>query len=132
MPQAFRVLVVDDDVDLRETLCEVLGAEGYEVSSAGSGREAFEWLQVSPAPDLILLDLVMPEMDGRKLFSLLQQDPTLCRIRVLGLTAMGTSMGENALPCPMISKPVGLADLLDTVAKTLARPPATPSPGVRG
>jgi CheY-like chemotaxis protein len=119
----FRLLVVDDDPDLRETLCEVLGSEGYEVSSASTGREALEKLRASTPPDLILLDVVMPDMDGRKLFHTLQRDPSLRGVRVLGLT--GTP-GKKALPCPTISKPVGLDFLLRSVAAALRTPRRSP------
>ena len=59
------ILVVDDDPDIRDSLREVLEDEGYDVASVGNGREALDYLkQASPRPWVILLDLMMPVMDG--------------------------------------------------------------------
>ena len=63
--------------------------------------------------------MVMPDIDGKALFAILQRDPKLCSIRVLGLTALGAPPDEEALPCPTITKPVGLGHLLRTVAEAL-------------
>jgi CheY-like chemotaxis protein len=62
---AKKILVVEDDQGIRETLIELLGAEGYLVLSASDGLEALQVLrQANPKPDLILLDIMMPVMDG--------------------------------------------------------------------
>ena len=58
------ILVVDDDPDIRESLREVLQDEGYEVNCVSNGREALDYLQTGPRPCVILLDLMMPVMDG--------------------------------------------------------------------
>src|SRR5205814_9611983 len=60
-PACARVLVVEDDLDIRETVAELLLEEGYEVQTAVSGRDALEYLAEAPAlPDVVLLDLMMP------------------------------------------------------------------------
>ena len=59
-----RILVVDDDLTTRLTLTKILQKEGYEVAQAVSGQAAVEWLAIHSVPDLVLLDVVMPGMDG--------------------------------------------------------------------
>lgn len=58
------ILIVDDDAVIRQTLSEILGEHGYETLMAATGEQALEILDRGPAPDLILLDLLMPGMDG--------------------------------------------------------------------
>src|SRR5579862_4602951 len=58
------ILIVDDDPDIRDSLKEVLEDEGYEVNGVANGREALDYLRKSPRPCVILLDLMMPVMDG--------------------------------------------------------------------
>ena len=65
MPASARsVLVVDDDEDVRECLADVLRDEGYHVETAANGQEALDRLERQPAPDVVLLDLMMPVMNG--------------------------------------------------------------------
>lgn len=59
------VLVIDDDIDLREVMAAVLDDSGYSTVTCSNGREALEWLNNNPSPDLILVDLMMPVMNGR-------------------------------------------------------------------
>ena len=73
-----RVLVVDDDRDIRELLVELLGGEGYLVSSAADGRQAL-WEAHAHRPDVILLDLMMPVMDGYQFRAAQLDDPDLAR-----------------------------------------------------
>ena len=61
---AKRILVVEDDTSIRELLVELLESEGYGVASAVNGLEALKYLQSNENPDLILIDLMMPVMDG--------------------------------------------------------------------
>jgi len=58
------VLIVEDDADLREMMAQLLTLEGYETATVANGREALEYLHSAIAPDVILLDLMMPIMDG--------------------------------------------------------------------
>src|SRR5258705_12185771 len=58
------VLIDDDDADLREMMAQLLTLEGYETAAVANGREALEYLHSAVAPDVILLDLMMPIMDG--------------------------------------------------------------------
>ena len=69
-----RILVVDDDPGIRALCTAVLGSEGYEVTEAADGRDGFEHV-VSDDPDLVLLDIKMPVLDGFELASALRTDP---------------------------------------------------------
>lgn len=107
------VFVVDDDVDVREALCEVLSDCGFEVSSAGDGLEALAQLGDGLRPRVILLDLMMPRMDGAELRDRLQQDAALAAVPVVMLTA--DRRGEEGLHTgadAQLEKPVDLDELL--------------------
>ena len=86
MSDAKKILVVDDDVDIRETLGEVLRIEGYSVLLAANGTDALE-LAKKERPDLILLDLMMPDMDGVAVLKELRKDNWGRHARVIFLTA---------------------------------------------
>jgi CheY-like chemotaxis protein len=80
------ILVDDDDDDIREVLA-VLDEAGFRVMTAAHGREALEHLREDPQPDVILLDLMMPEMDGYQFRAEQQRDPALRAIPTLIVTA---------------------------------------------
>jgi CheY-like chemotaxis protein len=111
------VLVVDDDSDIRNLLSEVLDAEGYQVSSVRNGGEALRRIAGQRGPLVVLLDLMMPEVDGYAVLRELARDPAIrsrCRVVVMSaserLHAGGIDGADGALP-----KPFDLMDLLDTV-----------------
>ncbi len=78
-----RILIVDDDPAARESLAEVLEAEGYQVTTASGGRQGLEYLRQGHRPDLILLDLVMPGMNGWVFRAEQERDPALADIPVV-------------------------------------------------
>jgi len=102
------VLVVDDDQDTVDTLREILEEEGHHVRSANNGREALASVLESQ-PDLVLLDLDMPEMDGRAFLREVGQTPSLAYLPVVVLS--GASDADR-LPCESVSKPLRLDTLL--------------------
>jgi CheY-like chemotaxis protein len=114
-----RILIVEDDSDLREALAQVLRDEGYEVLGASHGQEALESLRGGRRPCLILLDLTMPVMNGWQFRDIQRHDPALSEIPVIVLSA-----GQD-LPAQMpllglqefIRKPIRLEFLLDSVAR---------------
>ena len=84
------VLVVDDDPDIRDSLREVLEDEGYAVSCVSNGREALDYLKSKqPRPCVILLDLMMPVMDGWQFRREQKQDPEIADIPLVVITATG-------------------------------------------
>ncbi len=84
-----RVLVVDDHADSREVISLMLQREGYDVNSAGDGREALEAF-LYRTPDAVLLDLALPEMDGVRLVQLVRSYRRLASIPVVVLTGLST------------------------------------------
>lgn len=109
------VMIVDDDEAIRESVADVLQLAGYEVSLAEDGLQALSILQAAPHPALILLDLMMPCMDGRAVMASLAADPSLATIPVIAFSAYA---GQFDLPegTKVLRKPVGLDDLLNAVA----------------
>src|SRR5687767_11839143 len=87
-PTHKRILLVEDGFRTRELLSLILGEGGYMVSTAANGAEAIERLRTSDRPDLILLDLRMPVMDGWTLREELKRDPELSAIPVVVLSAV--------------------------------------------
>jgi CheY-like chemotaxis protein len=104
------VLVVDDDESIRETLELALELEDYSTVQAADGALALSWLRDNPSPQLILLDLMMPVMDGWQLFGHLKQDERLARIPVVVITAFGRELGSVG-QLPVLKKPIDLRDL---------------------
>jgi len=112
------ILIVDDDVDIRNTVAGILQDEGYRVAKAGNGQEALAHLTAPGAarPDLILLDMMMPIMDGAAFREQQVQHPTLATIPVLTFTAFGTP-ADLSWAAGRLSKPLRLEALLTMVAK---------------
>jgi CheY-like chemotaxis protein len=114
------VLVVDDDDDLRETVEVLLRAHGHRVATAASGLEALEWLRHRAADTcVVLLDLMMPGMDGFTLHSTMSADPVLSPIPVVVVTGAGllASQRSDELPAEVLHKPLDLSALLGAVRK---------------
>lgn len=87
MERARHVLVVDDDPLIRETMTEILEESGYRVATAAHGGEALTALRQGPRPDAIILDLMMPIMDGWQFLDAKATDKTICAVPVLIHTA---------------------------------------------
>jgi CheY-like chemotaxis protein len=113
------ILVVEDDFFIRDLLIELLEEEGYPVASAANGQEALAYLETATElPALILLDLMMPVMDGQQFLQRQQRDLRLQPIPVVVLTAStdNTLLPEEFEPTGYMAKPIELHRLLDTVA----------------
>jgi two-component system, OmpR family, response regulator CpxR len=115
------VLVVDDDCGLRDVLREVLEPAGYDVVCACNGREALDYLRSHPPPALVLLDLMMPVMNGWEVLARLEADWELCGVRVLVLTATGPHWGHPVPQQQVVPKPFDVDELLSLVERW-ARP----------
>jgi CheY-like chemotaxis protein len=108
------VLVVDDEIDIREAVAEVLADEGYEVYAAGDGAEALRKAR-TVHPSLVLLDLMMPGMNGWEFRAAQASDPELKQIPVVVLSALGKVAGLDANG--FIQKPFDLEELLSAVKR---------------
>ena len=126
------ILVVDDDEDMRDALVAILEGEGYAVTAAGEGNEALACLRGTPRPSLVLLDLMMPCVDGFDLRVQQLQDPALADIPVIVVSA-GADLGRKVAALQVddhLTKPVDMSRLLALVERRCARTDAQP-PGVR-
>jgi CheY-like chemotaxis protein len=114
-----RILVVEDDEATRDALTLVLQASGYQVTTAANGQEALDALREPSPPCLILLDLMMPVMDGWQFRALQRQDPALAVIPVVLVSADGNTPQKAASlgAAGFIQKPVDVHALLDTVQR---------------
>ena len=108
------VLIVEDERDIRETLKQVLELEGYNAITASNGKEAIEMLATIPRPCLILLDLMMPVMDGWQFLEAQREDIILATIPVVIVSAAGEK-AKSAGASAFIKKPVELDCLLSLV-----------------
>src|SRR5262245_58479142 len=109
-----KVLLVEDDRDLRDAVAELLRMEGFEPVCAANGQEALEWLGAGETPRLILLDLMMPTMDGERFRAEQLKRPWLQSIPVLILSARwDTPQLARRLHCPYLTKPFEVGALLD-------------------
>ncbi|HVT08740.1 MAG TPA: response regulator [Polyangia bacterium] len=114
------VLVIEDDSDVRNALAELLSTEGYDVSLTADGGEALEKLRGGLRPSVILLDLMMPNVDGWDFRRAQLDDPSLAAIPVILLTASGfrpDSMHSERGRLEMLPKPVQAHVLLDTLER---------------
>ena len=110
MSQRATVLVVDDDPDTVETMREILQEEGHTVLSAKNGLEGLD-MALRYVPDLVLLDLEMPVMDGRAFLEAVKKAPSLADVTVVVLS--GTS--DARVACESVRKPLRLDTLLGLI-----------------
>jgi CheY-like chemotaxis protein len=118
------ILIVEDDHDVAHLLAEVLEVEGYRTAIAANGCEALDQLQKDSHPDLILLDMMMPVMDGWKFREEQRKLPAFASIPVLTVTADGDARGKAAAiqAAGHVSKPVEIDSLLDEVERVCGLP----------
>ncbi len=125
-----RVLIVEDEPDIRELVVHHLKREGYQVSAASSGEEALRQVQAAP-PDLVILDLMMPAMDGLEVCRRLRQDPATASLPIVMLTAKGDEvdrvLGLEIGADDYVVKPFSPKELLARVRAVLRR--SRPAPG---
>jgi CheY-like chemotaxis protein len=116
------VMVVDDDVDIRESIEVILSRYGYRVTTVGDGAEAAERLRAGERPALILLDLMMPGMNGEQFRAWQRGEQSIADIPVVVLSGAGRvddygrRLGVEVLP-----KPIELSQLVEVVKRFCAR-----------
>ncbi len=121
-----RILVVDDTLSLLDLMRDLLGAEGYQVSTCLVAREAYP-RALRLRPDLVMLDIVMPEVSGWEVLARLRADPAFARTPVIVCTAyVAEALGRLAelrgpdVHLGLLPKPFELEELLEVVASVTA------------
>jgi CheY-like chemotaxis protein len=121
-------MVVEDNEEVRMVIGKILESGGYEVIEAESGRECLEKLVEGERPDLILLDVMMPGMDGWETSRLIKSNEVLKNIPICMLTAKTSTMDalmslESGHANWHLNKPINRKQLLDTIKWLLENPP---------
>ena len=133
-----KVMVVEDDANLREIYSIRITAEGYDVVSAGDGEEALA-VAVREKPDLILADVMMPKISGFDMLDILRSTPEIANIKVIMMTALsgdeqrerGERLGADRY---LVKSQIGIEDMVNTIHEVLgdrdgaAAPAPVPSP----
>ncbi len=115
-----RILIVDDEFPIIEVLTMVLSSDGFSIESAANGLEGLRLMREQPF-DLVLLDIMMPVMDGVEMLARLQADPELKKVPVILMSAAGSpenfeiKQGYEAY----LAKPFNLKELLTTIRKII-------------
>ncbi|HZT75049.1 MAG TPA: response regulator [Vicinamibacterales bacterium] len=110
------VLIVEDDADLREMMAQLLSLEGYISATVSNGREALEYLHNGhERPEVILLDLMMPVMDGWEFRRKQQADPAVSDVPVIILSALDPSRAADVDAEAFLKKPLDFDRLLELV-----------------
>ena len=109
------VLIVEDDDDLREMMAQLLSLEGFTTATVANGREALSYLQAAEPPQVILLDLMMPVMDGWEFRRQQQADPSLAPVPVIVLSALDPSRTADLEANAFLKKPLDFDRLLALV-----------------
>jgi DNA-binding response OmpR family regulator len=122
-----KILVVDDDADVVDLVAFNLEAAGYSVGTAADGLEALQKAR-SIVPDLILLDLMLPELDGFAVCETLRQNPTTAMVPIIMLTAWSSQLGRfaglDAGATDYVTKPFSPRELVSRVTHLLRSPGA--------
>lgn len=114
-PSRCPVLIVEDDEDLREMMAQLLTIEGFQTVAVANGREALEHLHAAEKPDVILLDLMMPVMDGWEFRRRQKAEPDLAHVPVIVLSALDPSRAATVDAAAFLKKPLDFDRLLDLV-----------------
>ena len=127
-----RVLIVEDEPDIRDLLVFHLEREGYHVSKARTGTDALRQVKASP-PDLVLLDIMLPELDGLEVCRRLRREPATAALPIVMLTAKGDEvdrvLGLELGADDYIVKPFSPKELVARVRAVLRRTRPTPGGG---
>jgi signal transduction histidine kinase len=116
-----RLLLVEDDASIRVTLAEMLTDEGYVVTTATHGREALDMLRLAPPPDAIVLDLMMPVMDGWEFRVEQRADPLLAGIPLLAMSADLSAKARAIAADAYVRKPIDFPQMIRVLQDMVGR-----------
>lgn len=127
-----KILLVEDDINLRDIYSARFSAEGFEVATASNGEEALA-VAVREKPDLIVLDVMMPKISGFDVLDILRSTPETAKTKVIMMTALsqdndkakGEALGANKY---LIKSQVTLEDVVKAAHETLDEPPTDTPP----
>ena len=108
------ILIVDDEADIRDSLEEFFVDEGYAVTTAADGAQGLAKLETGELPCVVILDLLMPVIDGNQMYARMQADPRLSRVPVIVSTSDPRRAPSGVLT---LKKPVDLERLLSAVQR---------------
>jgi CheY-like chemotaxis protein len=111
------VLVVDDDEDIRDSIQSLLQLRGFTVDTAADGASALARMRSGPPPALVILDFMMPGMNGEEFRAAQLLEPALATVPVVLLTGAGERAGAARVGVERMAKPIDLQLLFDTVAR---------------
>ncbi|MGZ3416365.1 MAG: response regulator [Polyangiales bacterium] len=111
-----KLLLIEDDRDVLEAMVGILEALGYQVDTATDGARALTVLRTANKPHVILLDLMMPNMDGYRFRATMREDPELARIPVIVITA-DRRVDEASLGVVCLKKPFDPEDLVAAIKR---------------
>lgn len=123
--QKIKILIVDDDPYIRQLVSVNVETAGYETASVGGGKEALDIINKNP-PDLMILDVMMPEMDGWEICKIVRDNPKFENLKIVMLTAKDAQrdkmIGKHILNADeYITKPFEIDDLLSALTKLLEK-----------
>jgi DNA-binding response OmpR family regulator len=125
-----KVLIVEDEETLARTLADKLKDEGFNVLTAGDGEEGLDKLRADH-PDLVVLDIMLPKLDGLSLCRIVRRDPAMSHIPIIMLTARGTEVdkivGLESGADDYVVKPFALGEFLARVRAVMRRAPGRPA-----
>ena len=124
-----RVILVDDEPDIQEIVTLILEMDGYDVQCASNGEQALELLSAIPTPDLLIIDIMMPILDGWGLLAALRLNERTARIPVIVASASANREPERLGSARFMTKPLDCDRLLETVAALTRTHDAEPDPG---
>lgn len=113
-----KILIIEDEMSVRENLAEILSSEGYDVSAAGNGLVGFT-KALKSSPDLVISDIMMPVLDGHDALAAMRQNPRLKHIPFIFLTASASEsdfmLGKSQGADFYLTKPFAQKDLLKAI-----------------
>jgi len=116
------VMIIEDEEDAAELFSEMMRVSGFRVIKTSKSTPAIQ-MMTADKPDLVLLDIMMPEISGLDILRQMRLDPALTKIPVIVITAKGMPAdiknGMEAGASTYLTKPVGFLELKEAVEKTL-------------